>query len=197
LTLVVVVIACWQAAILARYSLHFPSAIYTGDHVTLNTSCADLFWVTRVSLVLSIILIGIDCAVALASMTIRLERNCQGCISVGTMAEGFGGLVKIYITVSGILAILGSNDRDVEQCSDLYNCAWWCFVGLYVVSAAVGCCICVFFFGLTAGAMAREAPNSNPRREQLPPSVPQYGTLGAIGRAEVQPFSGQGHKLGS
>eukprot|EP00930_Biecheleria_cincta_P005488 TRINITY_DN106418_c0_g1_i1.p1 TRINITY_DN106418_c0_g1~~TRINITY_DN106418_c0_g1_i1.p1 ORF type:complete len:252 (-),score=39.33 TRINITY_DN106418_c0_g1_i1:108-863(-) len=194
-----VIVAMWQSALVARYSKTFPSSLVTGEHVPLSSaSCTELLWVTRTSACVLIFMILVDVTLTLLSITPSMERKMENCISLVQLLDAIGGMVKLYITIVGILAIAAVSRDEVDHCPDLYYCAWWCFVGLYLVSMALGCCLLVFVAGLAAGTIT----GHQAARESLPLHMgpAAYGTTSTQPQAQrpdatVQPFMGQGHRL--
>eukprot|EP00931_Biecheleriopsis_adriatica_P009245 TRINITY_DN110327_c0_g1_i1.p1 TRINITY_DN110327_c0_g1~~TRINITY_DN110327_c0_g1_i1.p1 ORF type:complete len:262 (+),score=30.83 TRINITY_DN110327_c0_g1_i1:39-824(+) len=192
-TLLVMIIAFWQATVLRKYSKRFPESIFSGDHVQLNESCHVLFRVTSISVGLSALLICVD-GILMAIAFAGLEKKLDACVGVIRVVEGFANLSKLCITVAGI-SVLFSNVKEEEaaHCKDLFICAWWCFLGLYLASAAIGCCLLVFLAGISAGLVSAQAIQSR----QFPQSgvgTAPYGTMDSNAQL-VQPFAGRGHRL--
>lgn len=196
-TCLVLLVMIWQAIVLSKYATSFPGSIFTGEHKSMTKSCANLFWVTNWSLFLTVFMIFIDGALAVVGRVPEIEEAFPGCVGLVKIGEGVTFIMKFAIAVIGIWVVAFEVKTDeVDSCSDLYSCAWWCFVGLLLLP----CCIwCVFMAGAAAGHAAAQDRREDAAAAAILTQAPSYGTSEQAGQPVqpqvVQPFSGQGHKL--
>eukprot|EP00928_Gymnodinium_smaydae_P077862 TRINITY_DN61371_c0_g1_i1.p1 TRINITY_DN61371_c0_g1~~TRINITY_DN61371_c0_g1_i1.p1 ORF type:complete len:206 (-),score=29.40 TRINITY_DN61371_c0_g1_i1:98-715(-) len=121
-------VAGYQACVLNSVSKDFPRSLFTRQHVHLNGSCTTMFEVTNASLALFVIIIIVD-LIAMCG-----ENACI--LSV----EFFANLTKCILGIIGVFAVLFRVDVDeVKECLHLYNCAWWSFVGIILISFCFSC----------------------------------------------------------
>mmetsp|Transcript_22877 Transcript_22877/g.72442 ORF Transcript_22877/g.72442 Transcript_22877/m.72442 type:complete len:209 (+) Transcript_22877:83-709(+) len=182
----------WQGSVLLKYTPGPKAMVLTGKHVQLNNSCESMFVVLSWSLFLSIV-------VAILNLTLAL-MSLIPCLVV------LRDLVKVWMRLTGVfeamVAIWGVTvisfqvrEPETHACRDLYACAWWCFVGFLLLPAIVLLVSCLFLAGFATGAAAaREAGAARP----TPQPTGTYGSNGTVHHpsGNVQPFSGQPHRLG-
>eukprot|EP00933_Yihiella_yeosuensis_P031102 TRINITY_DN2463_c0_g1_i1.p1 TRINITY_DN2463_c0_g1~~TRINITY_DN2463_c0_g1_i1.p1 ORF type:complete len:287 (-),score=31.44 TRINITY_DN2463_c0_g1_i1:118-885(-) len=195
-SLLILIIASWQAVLISKYSKTFPHSILTGEHTQLNKSCSDLFWATDYSLLIAVFLILIDGTFVLVAFNPGLEDKLDGCIGLVRFFETVAGLLKLYVSIMGIFVIMGAKGSEIGDCYDLYYCAWWCFVGLLLLNALMGCCMIIFLAGLHLGRASAGAEGVSVNAA----APPMYGAVtGQPGQPQaevVTPFTGHGHRLG-
>lgn len=210
-TLVMLIIITWQGCMVSKYGMSFPGTILTGEHKPLNSSCTNLFWITDWSLFLSLFMVVLDGVLTTIAVAPRLKERFAGCVSLAKFGEGFTGLMKTWIAIAGIVVILFRVDpKETHECRDLYQCAWWCFVGVLLVPVAMFCCFMAVVGTASTVAQAVDADGAGLIDTGAGAGIgaplgghrASYGT-GLIAQPQgprmsehtVQPFSGKGNKL--
>mmetsp|Transcript_95205 Transcript_95205/g.193695 ORF Transcript_95205/g.193695 Transcript_95205/m.193695 type:complete len:197 (-) Transcript_95205:113-703(-) len=139
LTIIVVI---WQAIVVHRYSQHWPSSLWTGKSffVDLTPSCRRIFFVMHWTVLLTAFVLIAEVFMLFVEVT-RLMNCCAPCMWCCRVIDFAGGVAKVCFAIWGIAEILHLNVSSAEtNCSDLYDCAWWTYLGILLVS--LGICIC-------------------------------------------------------
>eukprot|EP00928_Gymnodinium_smaydae_P063143 TRINITY_DN46812_c0_g1_i1.p1 TRINITY_DN46812_c0_g1~~TRINITY_DN46812_c0_g1_i1.p1 ORF type:complete len:209 (+),score=9.89 TRINITY_DN46812_c0_g1_i1:58-627(+) len=145
----------WQAIVLERYSKDFPRSIFNGAHIdSISNSCLDLFKLVNFSLFVCALSLPVDVSIMLfnfvhadlaksARVLVAIVKCCEAVLAFLRIAVGFGGMFVMLFLV---------NVDELQGCSDLYRCCWWCFVGIMFLICVVACCV----MGVASRRAARE-----------------------------------------
>lgn len=191
----VLIIMVWQAIVLRKHSKSFPGSIFSGEHNALSAPCEKLYWVLNWSLFLSIFMIALDVSIFCVAKLPGLSDALPGCLHLVKFGEAVGNFLKLFVGLVGFWVVaVQVKSSQVGDCSELYSCAWWCFLGFLLLP----CLVCVFLVGVHAGASAaHQGAYPNTPSDSLLVQGPSYGTTAHPAQpAALPPFSGQGHKLG-
>mmetsp|Transcript_23717 Transcript_23717/g.68566 ORF Transcript_23717/g.68566 Transcript_23717/m.68566 type:complete len:198 (+) Transcript_23717:92-685(+) len=158
----------WQSIVVARYIKDFPESLWTGEaRFAMNDSCRSLLWVMRWTVLLSFFILIAEFVLACLFATPAIRSVCTPCIGLLAIADGVAQLAKFAMWIWGLAVLLNVDEHQAEACSDLALCAWWTYLGIFLVSLAVMCCVCCCSLG-------RQSANNKATDERTPllPSGP-------------------------
>lgn len=134
-TMIVVV---WQSTVLSGYTSSFPFSVITGAHGDLNNSCLSLFQVLNLSLYLSVFVMLTDVAMLLFAAAGESE---DALMFLASFFDYSAMLARFFLLVMSVWAFSHSiTAEEISTCADLYECAWWCAFGIFLISIVVVFC---------------------------------------------------------
>lgn len=136
-----VLISVWQATVVKKYSAVWPNAIWNGETVDMSDACKKLFLVIHWTLGLNLIITTLEAGALAVAVVPQLQAFFWACVYVSSAMECCAGLVRCALAMWGMLVVVGTNSKNCNKCMDLYDCAWWCFIGIFGLSLLVGSCL--------------------------------------------------------
>lgn len=167
---VAVVIVLWMASTIQPHAMkgEWPDAIWNGLHSEdLSADCSMLFGVMHWSVFfIGMVLIGdgllLLCVLA-ASIWQDVAIVCLPCLCGASAMECLGQVGRLVLAIWGLI-VLFQVDGHVQGCSEMYNVAWWCYCGFFLITCCLACCM-----GCCLGLM--KAAKQDQRSVQLHDSV--------------------------
>jgi len=140
--LLTIAVIIWQSITVGRYIAVFPSSLWNGTtQSTLNESCSGLFMVMHWTVFLTVFVVLAEMSMLLVILMPGVRICCLPCLGLCACADGVAQITKVVFAIWGIIEVLNAKKNEVTTCSDLYSCAWWTYLGFFLVSMAL-CCLC-------------------------------------------------------
>lgn len=142
-----VAVVWWMASAIRPHAMkgEWPDAIWNGRHIEdLSAHCSMLFGVMHWSvLFISMTLIAdglLFLCVLAASVWQDVAIVCLPCLCGASLMECLGQVGRLVLAIWG-LVVLFQVSGDVQACSEMYNVAWWCYLGFFLITCCLACCM--------------------------------------------------------
>mmetsp|Transcript_15085 Transcript_15085/g.33187 ORF Transcript_15085/g.33187 Transcript_15085/m.33187 type:complete len:181 (-) Transcript_15085:79-621(-) len=126
----------WQYNMVTKYA---EGSLYDGNHVLMTTTCGSIFSVMHKSLMLTILLAGLEIYILGIAIVPEFTVCCWPCLFIAACGACMAGIAKLVVSIMGIIVVARANRAECSECADLYNCAWYVFIGMLIFSLATGC----------------------------------------------------------
>jgi len=156
------VIIIWQCSVMHSYAAQWPAAIINGHHVGgLSDSCSKLFevmhWTIFIHILHGVGALTLFILAVVAKDFPSVNKLCCPSICISYGIEIGCSIAVLVANIWGLVVLIQVGGNTTSACNDMYNCAWWTYLGFLLVSLAVGVC----FLCCLAGAVVLVAGTSS------------------------------------
>lgn len=162
------IIICWQSTVVERYSLYWPGSLWSGHaNVLLNQSCERIYFVMHWTLFWTYVSLFCEFLLLMVAFVPLIGLCCLPCMCCCVLGDMLGYLGKFGFAVWGFWVVLTVRSAETPGCQDLYSCAWWSYLGIFLLSivfVALSCCI-------VRSTQSSDAPKQSPTEDDHKPSI--------------------------
>jgi len=138
-----IVATVWKNTMVTHYGTSFPSSLWTGKHVEMNASCRNMFRVVHWSAFFTLLCTVMELSMLVVLLVPKIRVLCVPCLVSCRCLDFIAWVCKLVLSVWGLIVVLFMvTQSECSTCHDLHLCAWWCYLGLFLMQLIFGCCQC-------------------------------------------------------
>jgi len=132
----------WQVCEVAAYSSNWPTMIFDLKPKSgMGSECKDVFTILHATATVSLLILVIEVGLLLVPLSSFCRVLCAPCVCCFVCVDCVAGMTKLGLAVAGLIVILKTDsDAAMDECSDLYTCGWWTYLGFLLLGCCIGCC---------------------------------------------------------
>lgn len=181
----IVALIMWQSGAIREYAApgNWPAAIWNGQHIDgLDGSCSKLFSLMRATVYVSIIALVLHILFYVLASAPGLW-SCGSSLAAGLIVvESMVPFAKFVLLIYGLLTLVQVGGNTTGACPNMYNVAWWTYLGfflVFVILSLVCCCCCGgILSGILIATGGGEDPIPNENKTVI--SHEENGTYGTL-----------------